>query len=60
VKEEERGSEGRGMGKEKRGKGGRGWESIWNRAADWLRPALDPLERSQTEKQTDRPRTNHM
>ena len=39
MEAEERGRERRRKG----GKGGRGTESIWNRAANWVRPALDSV-----------------
>jgi len=43
-----RGKGGKGKGKGGEGQGGRGEGRLtltrsWNRAADWLRPALDPL-----------------
>jgi len=36
----EKGREGRGTEREKRGRKEEKWKESWNRAADWLRPAL--------------------
>jgi len=35
-----KGREGRGTEREKRGRKEEKWKESWNRAADWLRPAL--------------------